>query len=113
MSLDIAVGTADLLLPGAGAKPVPVALKTRFVSNALGVQLDDLSANVAGSAVRGRLGIVYGEPLAIDGELRTDRIDIGAVLATAIGGTALRQRRQAVERDAVCAARAAEACPAG
>ena len=85
MSLDIAVGTANLLLPGAGVKPVPVALKTRLVSNALGVQLNELSANIAGSAVRGRLGIVYGDPLAIDGELRADRIDVGAVLATAIG----------------------------
>ncbi len=53
----------------------------------MGVQLNDLSANIAGSAVRGRLGIVYGEPLAIDGELRADRIDVGAVLATAIGST--------------------------
>ena len=87
MSLDIAVGTANLLLPGAGAKPLPVVLKTRLVSNALGVQLNDLSANIAGSAVRGRLGIVYGEPLAIDGELRADRIDVGAVLAAAIGST--------------------------
>ncbi len=85
MSLDIAVGTASVLVPG-GAKPVPVALKTRLQSDALGVRFNDVSANIAGSAVRGRLGIVYGEPLAIDGELRTDRIDIGAVLATAIGG---------------------------
>lgn len=85
MSLDIAVGTASVLVPG-GAKPVPAAIKTRFQSDALGVQFNDVSANIAGSAVRGRLGIVYGEPLAIDGELRTDRIDIGAVLATAIGG---------------------------
>ena len=86
MALDIAVGTADLVLSGAGTKPVPVALKTRLVSDALSVRFDDFSANIAGSAVRGRLGVVYGEPLGIDGELRTDRIDIGAVLATVIGG---------------------------
>lgn len=87
MSLDVAVGTASLLLPGS-ARPVPVTLKTRLQSDALGVQLNDVSANLAGSAVRGRLGLVYGEPLAVDGELRTDRIDIGAVLATAIGSAA-------------------------
>jgi uncharacterized protein involved in outer membrane biogenesis len=74
------------VLPGPAPKTVPVALKTKFVRDGSGLRLDDLSANIAGSAVRGRLGLVFGEPLAIDGELRTDRLDIGAVLATVIGG---------------------------
>jgi len=84
-SLDIAIGSADVVLPGAAAKTIPVTLKTKLVRDGEGLRFDDLSASVAGSALRGRLGLAFGEPLKLDGELRMDRLDIGAVLATVIG----------------------------
>ncbi len=84
-ALDIAIGRADVVLPGAAVRTVPVALKTRVLRDGSGLRLDDLSGTIAGSAVRGWLALVFGEPLAIDGELRTDRLDVAAVVATAIG----------------------------
>lgn len=84
-ALDISVGKADVTLEGAAVRTVPVSFKTRLVSNALSLRLDDLTANVAGSAVRGRLSAAYGEIPTIDGELRADTIDIAGLAAAATG----------------------------
>ncbi|HWV40418.1 AsmA-like C-terminal region-containing protein [Pseudorhodoplanes sp.] len=83
-SMDVTIGTADVVLPGAAAA-IPVALKTRLVRDGSGMRLDDMSATIAGSTVRGRLGLVFSDPFGIDGELRTDRVDLAAVAATAFG----------------------------
>jgi large subunit ribosomal protein L24 len=84
-ALDISIAKADVILEGSDARTVPVAFKSRIVSNALGLRLDDMTANVAGSAMRGRLSVAYGEIPTIDGELRADTIDIAALLAAATG----------------------------
>lgn len=84
-TLDIAVGKVEVALEGTAAKAVPVAIRTRLSSDALGVRLDELSANVAGSAIRGRLALAFGDVATIDGELRADTIDVAAVFAAASG----------------------------
>lgn len=84
-SLDITVGKADVMLEAAGGKTVPVALRTRLLSDALGFRLDDLSATVAGSALRGRLALAYADVPNVDGELRADTIDVGGLFAAATG----------------------------
>ncbi len=84
-ALDIAIGRAEITLDGVGAKAIPLALKTKLQSDALGVRLDDISATVAGSPVRGQLALALSETPAIDGELRTDTIDVASLFAAATG----------------------------
>ena len=84
--VEIAIGKSDFVLPGADVrKTVPVAFKSRLVTDAAGARLDDMSAVIAGSAMRGRLALTYGEMPVIDGEVRTDTVDLGAVLAAVTG----------------------------
>jgi large subunit ribosomal protein L24 len=84
-ALDIAIGKAETTLEGAAAKAIPVAIRTRLLSDALGVRLDDLSARIAGSAMRGRLALAFSDVPAIDGELRVDTVDVAAVVTAASG----------------------------
>lgn len=84
-ALDIAIGKADFMFEGIAAKTVPVALKARLLSDALGMRIEDISGIVAGSPVRGRFALALHETPAIDGEIRTDTIDVAALLAAASG----------------------------
>ncbi|MGD9920137.1 MAG: AsmA-like C-terminal region-containing protein [Pseudorhodoplanes sp.] len=84
-SLDIAVGSLDIVLAGEPARTVPLAIKTRLLADGASVRLEDLSASVAGSALRGRLGLTFGDAPAVEGEVRTDTVDITAVFATLAG----------------------------
>jgi large subunit ribosomal protein L24 len=47
--------------------------------------LENLAGTVAGVSVRGRLQAGIGTPLSIDGQLETERMNVPAVLASAIG----------------------------
>lgn len=69
----------------------PQALNISLTSR-LSVSLDqltlrDIDSRVGGSRVRGRLAFVRGNEATVEGELGTDVLDIGAVLASAIGAS--------------------------
>jgi hypothetical protein len=51
------------------------------------MRFEDIAATVAGAPVRGRLAVAFSETPEIEGEVRTDRIDIAALTAIASGGT--------------------------
>jgi len=84
-AFDVRVGRADIALPGSVSTTVPVAFAAQVKSDENGIRFDDIAATVAGSTLRGRLGLDFDEPRAIDGELRTDRIDAGALFAALAG----------------------------
>lgn len=84
-ALDITIGRADITLEGMAAKAIPVAIKTKFQSDALSVRFEDLAGSIAGSSVRGGIALASGDVPAIDGELRTDTIDIAALFGVATG----------------------------
>ncbi|MFZ5690109.1 MAG: AsmA-like C-terminal region-containing protein [Pseudomonadota bacterium] len=86
-TLDVAVGKASVIVDGAVAKPVPVSLKTQLVSDALGIRLEDVSASVAGTPVRGRIAVALGDTPQIEGEIRTDTIDVAGLAAAASGAS--------------------------
>lgn len=86
-TIDVVVGKANLTIDGASAKAVPVTVRTQLSSDALGVRLEDVSATVAGAAVRGRIAVALGDTPEIDGEMRTDTIDLAALAAMVSGAS--------------------------
>jgi uncharacterized protein involved in outer membrane biogenesis len=82
-ALDIAIGKADIVL---NRKTIPVVLRTSLKTDAFRARLDNLNGTVAGTALRGQLGLSFGDDMpVIDGELKTDAVDLGAFLAAATG----------------------------
>ncbi len=81
-ALDITVGKADVLLD---RKAVPVMLRTSVKTDALGVKLDNLSGSIAGTGLRGRLGLAFSEVPMVDGELKADAVDVAALFAALTG----------------------------
>ena len=82
-ALNVAVGKADVLF---NRKTIPVVLSTSLKADAVRARLDNLNATIAGTALRGQLGISFGEDVpVIDGELKTSAIDVGALVAAVTG----------------------------
>jgi large subunit ribosomal protein L24 len=86
-TLDVVVAKASLAIEGAPAKAVPVTVRTQLSSDALGIRFEDVSASISGSPVRGRIAMALGETPEIDGEIRTDTIDIAALAAVVSGAS--------------------------
>jgi large subunit ribosomal protein L24 len=89
-ALDIAIGPSPetqphLLWPGSPAGGVPLALKAALKFDSVGLRFDNVQASVGGTDVTGRLGVGFGKPLVIDGELKTAALDLPALLAAATG----------------------------
>ncbi len=89
-SLALTVAAADLRslrrpLAGQAADPLPVALAAALALDGKTLTLGDISGKVAGSAVRGRLSAVLGEPSRINGNLDIDTADASALIAAAVG----------------------------
>jgi large subunit ribosomal protein L24 len=92
-ALDLAIGPSPqtqphLLWLGAPADGVPLSLKTALKFDSVGVRFDNLQASIGGADVTGRLGVGFGKPLVIDGELKAASLDLPALLvaATGLGG---------------------------
>jgi large subunit ribosomal protein L24 len=64
---------------------VPVTVKTRLAIKNSDLALDAINAVVAGTGVRGQLGIVLGRPVHLEGRLETDTLDLAAVAGLAAG----------------------------
>lgn len=89
-ALDIAIGPSRetqprLIWPGAPAGGVPVALTGALKFDSVGMRFDRLRADVAGSDLSGRLGIGFGRPTVLDGEIKADTIDVAGLLAAVTG----------------------------
>ncbi len=89
-ALDIAIGPSRETQPrlvwlGAPAGGVPVALTGALKFDSVGMRFDRLRADVAGSDLSGRLGIGFGRPTVLDGEIKADTIDVAALLAAVTG----------------------------
>ena len=82
-ALNIAVGKADVIF---SRKAVPVVLRTSLKTDAFRARLDNLNATIAGTVLRGQLGVSFGDDVpVIDGELKTGAIDVGAFFAAITG----------------------------
>ena len=79
--------TADVRLsgPGGAENRIPVALTGRATATPGKLALDDLSGTIAGIRTRGRLDAALGTPLAIEGRLDLDSVNVPALLAAATG----------------------------
>ena len=89
-TFDVRVTAADArLLPHRDpAVALPLTLGTRLVVDGDKLTLDALDGKIAGAAVKGRLAIVLGHPMQVEGQLDADSIDAAAVIATALGSPA-------------------------
>ena len=84
--LDVVLSAADARLPRRDASAaVPVSLRTRLVLAGDKLTLDNVAGNIAGAMLSGRLGLVLGSPILIDGHIDVDGVDAAALTATAIG----------------------------
>jgi hypothetical protein len=85
-NLDLSASAADVTaLHRDASTPTPMSVKTKLVWDGDHLAFRDFSANVVGSAVRGQLGLVLGQPTRIDGSISADSIDVPAVIAPALG----------------------------
>lgn len=84
--LDVSVTAADVPAwhPDLLAR-VPVDAKAKFAAAGRSLTVTDLTGTVAGTGVRGRLALVLGQPLQVDGRIDVDAINAAALLAAAIG----------------------------
>ncbi|RKE67708.1 AsmA family protein [Pseudorhodoplanes sinuspersici] len=82
-ALNIAIGKADVMF---NRKAIPVVLRTSLKTDAFRARLDNINATIAGTVLRGQLGLSFGDDVpVIDGELKTGAIDVGAFFAAATG----------------------------
>lgn len=82
---DIAIAKADagaLLQP---AQPLPVTLTTRATLSGYSLKFDQLSAQVAGMPLRGKLDLILGSVVEVKGSIEADAIDAAALIAAAGG----------------------------
>lgn len=82
---DLAIAKADagaLLQP---TQSLPVTLTTRAVLSGSSLKLDQLSAKVAGTSLRGSLGLILGSVVEVEGNIEGDAIDAAALIAAAGG----------------------------
>jgi hypothetical protein len=85
-NLDLSATAADVIaLHRDGSTPGPMSVKTKIVWDGDHLAFRDFNANVVGSAVRGQLGLVLGQPTRIDGVITADSIDLPVVIAPVLG----------------------------
>ena len=76
-TLDVVVGPSlatqpHLVWPGAPAGGVAVALKSVLKFDPAGLRFDNMQASIGGNDVTGRLGIGFGKPTVIDGDVKAE-----------------------------------------
>lgn len=76
---------APLRGQGAARLALPVTYAGRLVFAGKDLTLSDINAGIAGTSLRGRLGVTLTEPRRVQGELEADRADGAALVAMAIG----------------------------
>jgi large subunit ribosomal protein L24 len=89
-ALDVVIGPSPatqprFVLPGAPAGGTAIALKSALKFDPAGLRFDNMQASIGGTDVSGRLGIGFGKPTVIDGDLKAEAIDLPVLLAAATG----------------------------
>ncbi len=104
-TLDVVVGPSlatqpHLVWPGAPAGGVAVALKSVLKFDPAGLRFDNMQASIGGNNVTGRMGIGFGKPTVIDGDVKAE---FSRPSGSARGGDRpwCAQRKRKLERDAV------------
>jgi large subunit ribosomal protein L24 len=89
--LKLAVANADLaaFVPAA-AKPLPLSLTGKLALAGRKLVLEELTGQLAGAAMRGRLAVAVETRPQVDGNIEIDAVDAAAVIAAVAG---LRQPR--------------------
>jgi uncharacterized protein involved in outer membrane biogenesis len=83
--LRLAAADAVALRRASGDQPVPITLRARLAVKNNALAFDNISGVVAGTGVRGRLGVALGQPIRLDGRVETDALDVAALAAAAAG----------------------------
>lgn len=85
-ALRATIARADFApLHGAGVGALPVTFSGRLALRDQDLALSDIQATVAGAALRGKLGLKLATPHRVEGAIDTDRLDVAALIAAAIG----------------------------
>jgi hypothetical protein len=84
-NLDLSASAADVVPLRRDASPVPATLKTKIVAAADNLSFRDFVLTIAGSPVRGQLGLTLGKPIRLDGHLAAESIDIPTVVGAFAG----------------------------
>jgi large subunit ribosomal protein L24 len=84
-TLDLDIRKASVVIDPTAGKVIPITLTTKLSSDALGVRFEDVAGTVAGTPVRGRIALTHSETSELDGEIRTDTIDVAALIAAVSG----------------------------
>ncbi|HKA74178.1 MAG TPA: AsmA family protein [Xanthobacteraceae bacterium] len=85
IDLKVAAADAVMLRPSGANQPVPATLKAHLAIKGGDLTFDNFSGVVAGTGVRGRLALVHGQPMRVDGRIEVDALD-AAILAGAAAG---------------------------
>jgi large subunit ribosomal protein L24 len=72
-------------LRGVGDGALPVAFSGRVALAGKDVSLSDIDATIAGTALRGKLGLTLSTPHRLQGEIEADHVDGAGLIAAAIG----------------------------
>jgi len=89
--LNLRLSNANIRSPrpvavGRAAEALPASLAARLALREGMLRLTEVTGTVAGSSVRGRLGVgLQQQPMTIDGEIEVGALDLAAALAIAIG----------------------------
>jgi hypothetical protein len=82
----VAIAAADIKpLRRPNGSPVGVNLAGRLSLDGAKVQVADLKGNVAGSSVAGQLSVSSTNPVAVEGRIDVDRLDLPSLLGLALG----------------------------
>jgi large subunit ribosomal protein L24 len=84
-TLDVALRAADAKLPHRAPATVAVDLRGKLAIAGGALDLTDLAGRVAGTAVKGRLGIDLGAVPRVEGRIEADQVD-GAELVAVLAG---------------------------
>jgi uncharacterized protein involved in outer membrane biogenesis len=85
-NLHAAIVRADAApLRGAGQGALPVEFSGHIALASKDVSLTDIDTTIAGTVLRGKLGLTLSTPHRLQGEIEADRVDGAGLIAAAIG----------------------------
>ncbi|HZP78498.1 MAG TPA: AsmA-like C-terminal region-containing protein [Pseudolabrys sp.] len=84
MRLSLAGDARVLRRSGQGQTPLPLTLTATLAVAGERVTTDDLAANIAGAALRGKLALTLSPKRRVEGSIDVDNIEAGDMLAAAI-----------------------------
>lgn len=85
LRLIVAAADARPLRHASQPDPLPVTLNGDLAIAGQSLTLKDFSGTVAGNGVRGRIDLVFDQPMRVEGRIETDAVDVPAVIAAATG----------------------------